>query len=80
MSYNTVGKRNLRKVIEQKASENPHKTLLFFEKDDNINTAYSYQQFDQMVNKTANALLQLGIQKGDKVNLCLLYTSDAADE
>ena len=71
MSYNTVGKRNLRKVIEQKAYENPHKTLLFFEKDDNINTAYSYQQFDQMVNKTANALLQLGIQKGDKVNLHL---------
>ncbi|MTI81440.1 MAG: long-chain fatty acid--CoA ligase [Firmicutes bacterium] len=32
----------------------------------------SYSQFDRLVNKTADALLKLGIKEGDRVILCLL--------
>ncbi len=71
MPYNTVGKRNLRRLIEQKAEERPHKTFIFFEEADQLARTYSYLQFDQMVNRTANALIELGVRKGDKVNLHL---------
>ena len=71
MSYNTVGKRNLRKLLEQKVAAHPHKTFMFFEEADQLARTYSYLQFDQMVNRTANALLELGVRKGDKVNLHL---------
>jgi crotonobetaine/carnitine-CoA ligase len=71
MPYNTVGKRNLRKLLEQKVAAHPHKTFMFFEEADQLARTYSYLQFDQMVNRTANALLELGVRKGDKVNLHL---------
>lgn len=71
MRYLTVGKRNLRTLLEQKVNTNPHKTFMFFEESDDITRLYSYSQFNAMVNKTANALLSLGIDKGDKVNLHL---------
>ena len=32
-------------------------------------TKISYKVFDQMVNKMANALIDLGVQPGDKVSL-----------
>ena len=44
---------------------------MFFEEADQLARTYSYLQFDQMVNRTANALLELGVRKGDKVNLHL---------
>ena len=68
---NIVGKRNLRKVLEQKVAAHPHKTFLIFEAEDGVSRTYSYWQFDQMVNRTANALLRNGVKKGDKVNLHL---------
>ena len=71
MPYNTVGKRNLRKLLEQKVAAHPHKTFMFFEEADQLARTYSYLQFDQMVNRTANALMELGVRKGDKVNLHL---------
>ncbi len=71
MSYNTVGKRNLRKLLEQKVEAHPHKTFMFFEEADQLARTYSYLEFDRMVNRTANALLELGVRKGDKVNLHL---------
>ena len=71
MSYLTVGKRNLRTLLEQKVNTNPHKTFMVFEESDEITRLYSYSQFNAMVNKTANALLSLGIGKGDKINLHL---------
>ena len=71
MPYNTVGKRNLRMLLEQKVEAHPHKTFMFFEEADQLARTYSYLQFDQMVNRTANALLELGVRKGDKVNLHL---------
>ncbi len=68
---NIVGNRNLRKVLEQKVAMDPHKTFLIFEAEDGVERTFSYRQFDQMVNRTANALLRNGVTKGDKVNLHL---------
>ena len=34
MSYLTVGKRNLRTLLEQKVNTNPHKTFMVFEESD----------------------------------------------
>ena len=71
MSVNIVGKRNLRKALEQKAQAHPERTFLIFEDEDENTTTYTYGQFDHMVNRTANGLFSLGAKKGDKVNLHL---------
>ena len=68
---NIVGNRNIRRVLEQKVASHPDKTFLIFEEDDQLARMWSYRQFDQMVNRTANGLLEHGVQKGDKVNLHL---------
>ena len=69
---NIVGKRTLRSTLEQKAGAHPDRPFLIFEEQDGPVSTYSYLQFDQMVNRTANALLGLGVGKGDKVHLHLL--------
>ena len=71
MSMNIVGNRNLRKALEQKALAHPEKTFLIYEDEQERAQSYTYEQFDRTVNRTANALLQLGVNKGDKVNLHL---------
>ena len=71
MAMNIVGNRNLRKALEQKVSVHPDKTFLIYEDEEERAHSYTYQQFDGMVNRTANGLLRLGIRKGDKVNLHL---------
>ena len=71
MSYNIVGQRNLRKLIEQKAEAHPDKVFLVFEDDQGESSSYTYAQLDRKVNRTANGLLELGVKKGDKVNLHL---------
>ena len=71
MSFTMIGSRNLRLALEQKAQALPDKTFLVFEDQDERTYSYSYGQFDQMVNRTANALIAMGVKKGDKVNLHL---------
>ena len=71
MSMTVVGNRTLRQALEQKAQMLPHKTFLVFEDQEGQPHSYTYHQFDQAVNRTANGLLQLGVAKGDKVNLHL---------
>ena len=71
MPYTIVGKRNLRKVLEQKARAHPDKTFLIFEDEYENAVSFTYAEFDSMVNRTANGLLSLGVQKGDKINLQL---------
>lgn len=69
----TVRNRNLRTVIEEKAKAHPKRTFLLF--DYGVQQYhYTYGQFDACVNKTANALLELGVAKNDKVNLHLHNT------
>jgi crotonobetaine/carnitine-CoA ligase len=69
---NIVGKRTLRSTLEQKVAAHPDRPFLIFEEQDGPVSTYSYQQFDQMVNRTANALLSLRIGKGDRIHLHLL--------
>ena len=74
MSMTIVGQRTLRKVLEQKARTLPDKTFLIFEDPQEQSLArhsYTYRQFDRIVNRTANGLLDLGVTKGDRVNLHL---------
>ena len=71
MSYTIVGKRDLRKALEQNVRAHPDKTFLVFEDEDERVHSYSYAQFDHMVNRTANGLLDLGVNKGDRVHLHL---------
>ena len=71
MSYTIVGSRNLRKLLEGMVEERPDKAFLIFEESDGQSRTFTYRQFDQMVNRAANGLLQLGVSKGDKVNLHL---------
>jgi carnitine-CoA ligase len=56
---------NLRDFIEGQVARNPQKTFLFFT-DEEI----SYEKFDGKVNQAANAFLEWGVKKGDRV--CLL--------
>jgi crotonobetaine/carnitine-CoA ligase len=44
---------------------------MVFEDADGQVVQYTYREFDEQVNRTANMLLDLGVRKGDKVNLHL---------
>jgi len=68
---NIVGNRNLRKLLEVRAQAYPEKTFLIFEDNDENIEEFTYSEVDEHVNKLANELLDLGIKKGDKVNIHL---------
>ena len=68
---NIVGNRNLRKLLEIKAQKSPEKVFLIFEDNDGNIEEFTYKHVDEHVNKLANGLLGLGIEKGDKVNIHL---------
>ena len=56
---------NIREFLESKVKQNPEKIYLFFE-----DQKWTYQKFDDRVNQAANAFLELGVLKGDRV--CLM--------
>ena len=70
MIFTIASDRTLRDSLEHKVSLTPEKTFLVFD-DDGKPSSFTYGAFNSQVNKTANALLELGVQKGDKVNLHL---------
>ena len=51
---------NIRELLESRAQSNPQKVCLYYQ-DQKI----TYSDFNRQVNKTANSLLRLGINKGD---------------
>ncbi|UCD57964.1 MAG: long-chain fatty acid--CoA ligase [Candidatus Hydrogenedentota bacterium] len=57
-------------LLEMRTKQNPSKTFLYF-KDKEV----SYSQMDEIANRVANGLIELGVEKGDKV--CLLMTNCA---
>lgn len=57
---------NISQNLERAAKLFPHKTALIFEGE-----SYTYEQLNQMVNRTANGLRDLGINRGDRVALFL---------
>ena len=71
-----TGNRTLRSVLEYRATTHPSKTFLIFEAADGSVQQFSYREFDGAVNRTANALLGLGVRRGDKILVCLTNAPD----
>lgn len=58
----------VRKLLEDRVSRYAEKTFLFSEAD---GREWTYSQFDKAVNRTANLLIENGIDKGDVVSLLM---------
>ncbi|MBF0227721.1 MAG: AMP-binding protein [Desulfobacterales bacterium] len=54
---------NLASNLEYNAIQNPTKTAIIFDKQ-----RFSFAQLDNLANKVANALKNVGINKGDRVS------------
>ncbi|MFX1500982.1 MAG: class I adenylate-forming enzyme family protein [Promethearchaeota archaeon] len=57
---------NLRELVENQAKKNRDKIFLYWK-----DIAISYSQLNELTNKVANLLYNLGIRKGDKVSIYL---------
>ncbi len=64
-----VGRRTLGDLLSHRAGVDARKTFLIFEDDSGKRSSWTYGSFNETVNKTANGLVQLGVGKGDRVNL-----------
>ena len=53
---------NVRSFWEEKVARLPDKTFLIFQDQE-----FTFNAFDQMVNRVANALFELGVRQGDRV-------------
>ena len=65
----------LGELIEDRAKRNGDRIFLRFK-----DQSYTYQEMDRYANRCANAFLQQGVQKGDKISImlpnCPEYISD----
>ncbi|MEP6704780.1 MAG: long-chain-fatty-acid--CoA ligase [Acidobacteriota bacterium] len=61
-------KENVRELLETRAARAPEKTFLFSAAD---GREWTYDEFDRVVNRTANLLRASGVSKGDVVSLLL---------
>ncbi|WP_096199865.1 fatty acid--CoA ligase [Bacillus sp. FJAT-45350] len=62
-------------LFEQTVKKYPTKEALYYVQKD---VRYSYQEWDQQVNKVANALLDAGVEKGDRISTYLFNTEELA--
>ena len=53
---------NLRELLEMQSKKNPDKVFLYF-----ADQEVTYKEFNENVNRAANAFLNLGVKKGDRV-------------
>jgi crotonobetaine/carnitine-CoA ligase len=53
---------NLRELLETQSKKNPDKVFLYFAEQ-----RVTYKEFNENVNRAANAFLSLGVKKGDRV-------------
>jgi crotonobetaine/carnitine-CoA ligase len=67
-----IGTKNLRQVLEHKVKQFGDKEFIVFEDRQGNVITYTYNQFDEMVNKYANILLGKGIKKNDKIVVHML--------
>lgn len=67
-SGNLAKTMTVRSLLEAQAGKYGEKTFLFFPEQ---NLELSYRHYDEMTARTANLLLSLGVQKGDKVAIML---------
>ncbi|WP_173918321.1 fatty acid--CoA ligase [Halobacillus sp. Marseille-Q1614] len=63
----------LKSMFEQTVSKYPEKEALI---DLRLGTRWTYRQWDEEVNKLANALLTQGVDKGDRVSTVLFNTAE----
>src|SRR4030065_2558435 len=63
--------KNLKLMLEETASEVPQQTAIVLG-----SRKVSYREFDETSNKIANALISLGIKKGDHVALLMSRTPE----
>ncbi|WP_017755164.1 fatty acid--CoA ligase [Calidifontibacillus oryziterrae] len=68
--YTTIGK-----IFDQTVQKYPKKEALY---DVRKNLRYSYAEWNEQVNKLANALLNAGVNKGDRVSTYLYNTEELA--
>ncbi|MBO8172198.1 MAG: fatty acid--CoA ligase [Bacillaceae bacterium] len=68
--YATIGQ-----ALEQTVAKYPRKEALV---DRNRNKRWSYQEWNQDVNRLAHAFLKAGVKKGDRVSTYLFNTSELA--
>ncbi|WP_042350640.1 crotonobetaine/carnitine-CoA ligase [Bacillus massiliigorillae] len=66
-----VGNKTLRDLWDELAFNNGEKTFLIYEARDGSKSNFTYQQFNEEINKTANLFLELGIKKEEKVAIHL---------
>jgi acyl-CoA synthetase (AMP-forming)/AMP-acid ligase II len=59
---------SLRELLETRVESTPDKNFLFSESD---RRSFTYREFDETVNRTANMLLSHGVGKGDTVSLLM---------
>lgn len=69
-----VEQKNLRLMWDNLALIHGNKTALIFENQSGQTSQYSYQEFNNEINRASNLFHSLGIEKGDKVAL-QLYNS-----
>ncbi len=65
---------NVHYFLLRNAHEHPHKIALIFEQK-----RHTYKIFNERVNRLANALLKMGVNKGDKVAYLLPNCSEFAE-
>ena len=66
-----VGNRSMADLINEKVDQYGDKVFLMYESDAGKYEEYTYRQFDDRINRLANALMDLGVKRGDKVTLML---------
>ncbi|MEK5325714.1 AMP-binding protein [Aeribacillus sp. FSL M8-0254] len=71
-----IGERTIIDLLHEKCRLHGDKPFLVFEDNNKKTTMYTYQTFLQKVKKFSQVLLDLGIQKGDRVTLHLPNGSD----
>lgn len=68
--YTTIGS-----LFEQTVLKYPNKEALYYVQKD---IRYTYKEWDQQINKLANALMDSGVKKGDRVSTFLFNTEELA--
>lgn len=66
-----VGNKTLRDLWEELAQKDSEKKVLVFHDCNGRKSEFTYRQFNEEINKTANLLIDLGIKKNDKVAIQL---------
>ena len=66
-----VGNRSMADLINEKVDQYGDKVFLMYESDAGNYEEYTYRQFDDRINRLANALTDMGVKRGDKVTLML---------